>query len=1027
MLDQELIAAALPLYEVYGELGRGAWGVVLAGRHRELGRDVAIKQLPRAFGADPAVRTRFVAEARLLAALDHAHIVRIYDFVEHEGLCLLVIERLTGGTVWSRFKSGALNAQRSCAVGLASCSALHYAHQHGVLHRDVKPENLMFSSEAVLKITDFGIAKVLGGSVTVATRAGDVLGTPAYMAPEQAQGGALSPATDVYSLGTVLYELFSGRLPFPEETNPLATLYRHVHEVPEPLQRVAPHIPTRLAEVTGRALSTDLADRYPSAEAFGVALAEAAAEGWGPGWLAESGIVVAASGAITGAAIGRSRSAETVTVTGSNGSPGTGDALAATPDQGRGEPTPADLVPVNLLRPSMLEPGPVIEGASSAPPASDTPGADPANGTATRQPDAPPPPGRSPAPSGHHRKGRLAALGTAAVVLVAALVGIGLAIGTGSGRTATNARASSHPGATAPPTSRAGSPTASSSPAPVVSAAAWRKVPPMPTARQQMQASVVGGMIWVVGGLAAGGSTPKVEGYDPVIDTWQTGPDLPLALNHDMVVTYHGELVVLGGWVPSGADLTATASNQVFALRNGAWVQLPPMIDARAAGAAAVVGNRIVVFGGQANHQLLSSVDVFDGAHWVQAAPLPTPRDHLAGVSDGRYVYAVGGRALSADKNSGAFERYDPVTGRWTRLPDLPTPRGGLGATLVDGKLITAGGEFPTSVSASVESFDLSSDTWSAGPALPTPRHGIAMATYGSTVYAFGGALQPGHTASTNVVEALDFVPAGSSSSAPVGAAAWRRVPAMPTARQMMQASVVGGMIWVAGGLTTGASTESSAKVEGYDPVVDTWQSGPDLPLALNHDMVVTYHGELVVLGGWVPSGADPTATASNQVFALRNGAWVQLPPMIDARAAGAAAVVGNQIVVFGGQANHQLLSSVDVFDGTHWFQTAPLPTPRDHLAGVSDGHFAYAVGGRALSVDKNSGAFERYDPVTGRWTRLPDLPTPRGGLGATLVGNKLVTAGGELSTSASGAVEIFNFSTNTWSGGPALPTPRHG
>src|SRR5437868_13472097 len=123
-LDQELIEAALPLYEVHGELGRGAWGVVLAARHRQLGRDVAIKQLPRAFGADPAVRSRFVAEARLLAALEHSHIVPIYDFVEHEGLCLLVMERLTGGTVWSRAQGSAFGPQTACAVILAACSGL---------------------------------------------------------------------------------------------------------------------------------------------------------------------------------------------------------------------------------------------------------------------------------------------------------------------------------------------------------------------------------------------------------------------------------------------------------------------------------------------------------------------------------------------------------------------------------------------------------------------------------------------------------------------------------------------------------------------------------------------------------------------------------------------------------------------------------------------------------------------------------------------------------------------------------------
>src|SRR5438874_6401149 len=120
-LDQELIEAALPLYEVHGELGRGAWGVVLAARHRQLGREVAIKQLPRAFGADPAVRARFVAEARLLASLDHPHIVPVYDYVEADGLCLLVMEKLPGGTVWSRFTSAGVTPEAACALVLAAC------------------------------------------------------------------------------------------------------------------------------------------------------------------------------------------------------------------------------------------------------------------------------------------------------------------------------------------------------------------------------------------------------------------------------------------------------------------------------------------------------------------------------------------------------------------------------------------------------------------------------------------------------------------------------------------------------------------------------------------------------------------------------------------------------------------------------------------------------------------------------------------------------------------------------------------
>ena len=163
-LDQEAVAAALPLYEVEGELGHGAWGVVLAGRHRQLGREVAIKQLPRAFGADPAVRSRFIAEARLLASLDHPHIVPSTTSSSTTGLCLLVMERLTGGTVWDRARVANFTHPGACAVVLATCSGLHYAHQRGMLHRDVKPENLMFSAKGDLKVTDFGIAKVVGGA-----------------------------------------------------------------------------------------------------------------------------------------------------------------------------------------------------------------------------------------------------------------------------------------------------------------------------------------------------------------------------------------------------------------------------------------------------------------------------------------------------------------------------------------------------------------------------------------------------------------------------------------------------------------------------------------------------------------------------------------------------------------------------------------------------------------------------------------------------------------------------------------------
>jgi serine/threonine-protein kinase len=300
--DRTAIAAALPGYEIGGEVGRGAWGIVLDGTHRHLGRKVAIKQLPEAFARTELVRRRFGDEARLLATLDHPHIVPIFDYVEQDGLCLLVMEWLPGGSVWDRFSGNGLTPETSCAAVMATCAGLEFAHRRGVLHRDIKPENLIFNAEGILKVTDFGIAKVISGSETLATRSGEILGTPAYMSPEQVLGTDLGPPTDVYSAGTMLYELLSGRLPFPEDPDPLALAYRHVREDPEPLSRTAPHVSKPLAEVTMRALAKNASDRFASAEEFGLAVGAAAAATWGPGWLERSGLTILSSGPIAAAA-----------------------------------------------------------------------------------------------------------------------------------------------------------------------------------------------------------------------------------------------------------------------------------------------------------------------------------------------------------------------------------------------------------------------------------------------------------------------------------------------------------------------------------------------------------------------------------------------------------------------------------------------------------------------------------------------------------------------------------------------------
>jgi non-specific serine/threonine protein kinase len=557
----------------------------------------------------------------------------------------------------------------------------------------------------------------------------------------------------------------------------------------------------------------------------------------------------------------------------------------------------------------------------------------------------------------------------------------------------------------------------------------WRSIHPAPTARQQLASAVSNGTIWVFGGLRSGVATAKTEGYDPAIDTWKSGPDLPLPVHHDMGATYKGEPVAIGGWVPTGANLTATVSDRVFALRNGKWVDLPKLHHPRAAGAAAVVGDKLVVVGGQAAGKLVKTTEVFDGKSWKDTADIPTPRDHLAAASDGKYLYAVGGRQLSADRNLGALERYDPSSNSWKKLRNLPTPRGGLGAAIVQGRLIAIGGETPTKALTTVEGYDLGKDTWSTLPAMKTGRHGMAAAVVGQSVYALDGAISPTHAQPSASAEALDFAgPPAAANAKPqaTGQAGfqWRAVHDAPTARQQLAAAVQNGTIWIFGGLTGAVST---TKTEGYDPAIDTWKSGPDLPLPLHHDMGATYKGEPVVMGGWIPSGASLDATASNRVFALRNGAWVELPKMNHPRAAGAAAVVGNKLVVVGGQASGQLVKTTEVFDGKSWKDAADLPTPRDHLAAASDGKYVYAVGGRMLSADKNSGALERYDPASDSWTKLPAMPTPRGGLGAAIVQTRLVAVGGEAPTNVINVVEGYDLKKGKWSALPAMKTPRHG
>jgi len=299
-MSEDQVARALPGYLIGNEIGRGSFGVVWAGEHRRVGRQVAIKELT---ATDADTRDRILGEAKVLALLEHPHVVPLYDYVEDGERCYLVMERLDGGTLVDRVSAQGIDIASACAVAMVTCAGLHHAHLRGVLHRDVKPENLLFSADGVLKVTDFGVAKVRSATGRGRqTAMGEMKGTPAYMAPEQLTGTDVGPPLDVYATALLFYELLTGRQPFSKEGGPLTVAMRRLNEDPTPLDEIAPHLRGPLAEVTMQALNRLPGDRFATAEDFGVALSGAATTALGTGWLRRSQVSLLAPGPILDAA-----------------------------------------------------------------------------------------------------------------------------------------------------------------------------------------------------------------------------------------------------------------------------------------------------------------------------------------------------------------------------------------------------------------------------------------------------------------------------------------------------------------------------------------------------------------------------------------------------------------------------------------------------------------------------------------------------------------------------------------------------
>jgi serine/threonine-protein kinase len=254
-------------YRIEGEIARGGMGAVLLAEDTVLGRKVAVKRLHDHMSEDEGMSARFRQEALNAASLTHPNVVTVYDAGEDEGGAYLVMELIEGRTLAEQLKHGALPPEEAAQVAAEVARALDHAHERGIVHRDVKPGNVMLLPDGRVKIADFGIAKTLEGSSTH-TSTGKVLGTASYLSPEQVAGKPVTPSSDVYSLGLVLYEMLAGHKAFDGD-NAVAVALAQQSQDPPPLPSdVSPD----LQAVTMRALEKDPVNRFPTAGEMALAL-----------------------------------------------------------------------------------------------------------------------------------------------------------------------------------------------------------------------------------------------------------------------------------------------------------------------------------------------------------------------------------------------------------------------------------------------------------------------------------------------------------------------------------------------------------------------------------------------------------------------------------------------------------------------------------------------------------------------------------------------------------------------------------
>src|ERR1700728_3778772 len=252
-------------YELTHLIARGGMAQVYRARDRELDRPVALKVLFPELSVDRAFVERFRREAQAAANLSHPNIVPVFDWGEDGGTYFIVMEFIDGRALSSILRTaGPMHPDRAAEIGADVAIALAYAHRHGVIHRDVKPGNVLITEDGIVKVTDFGIARAINTEESL-TQTGAVMGTATYFSPEQAEGMGVDARSDLYSLGVVLFEMVAGRPPFLGDT-PVAVASKHVREDPPTPSQINPSVPAGLEAVILKCLSKSPDHRYANGE-----------------------------------------------------------------------------------------------------------------------------------------------------------------------------------------------------------------------------------------------------------------------------------------------------------------------------------------------------------------------------------------------------------------------------------------------------------------------------------------------------------------------------------------------------------------------------------------------------------------------------------------------------------------------------------------------------------------------------------------------------------------------------------------